>query len=1039
MDDPLDALYLATKQANDTGDATLVPVLRELSRTAASIEDPDDKGLGAETRGGAFLLAYKLGYDQADLAEAIQQLETAVGRHPTSRRRGNLAAALLERSEIDGSGDDHRRAIALLDNAIDDPDSSPAAVLLRRTTRLSALVDGIEREIVDNDPLEVAATGEELLEHARQAGSDGGEIANLTSSSYYLASQHHELPVETLDRMVELSEVAVAALPAGHPDRPARLSNLSTAHLQRYNLLGDPEALLSAESAIHASFEALAPSHPSRPLALNNLLNVAVAAYEATGHDTHLDALLPEALALPDSFPPGHPLQAIAESNLGLFLRAAAAALTRPDLLDTAADMQRLAVGRTSADSPQLAGRTASLSLALADLYNRDQRRDLLAEAIEHGERALAMTQRGHQIDVIGFETNLANLYHNRFNQDGAIVDLEAARNLHLGGVRRIPDAHPDRATLLNNAGITEHDYYLRIGDPDDLVRAIDLLGDAIEVSDPDSVFLASRRVNYASALHSAVSHSDEAQIRQLLSEAERQITLALEGTLDDRDRDRDIAISVFVAIMKTRFVTFDDPTALEAMQRIDPADQLADRPAASLRRAITAGLARDQALEEHQLQRALQQGAEDRPAIAVSAAALLSDHGLRRAAAGAVAPGLNLVAEAATTAFAVRDTVQSVGQTPVSEVSWFRDLDGIGEALAHCQLLSDDEPAALTAIESSRAAFLGRHLPDETAGHPHVVYLWSTPVGVGILGVAPDGETRSHIVTELASDGLAALARAIRETARRGRSPSLEVDIALTQLDDHVAPALHTVIGDEPEICFSVTGPLAALPLAAMTLAGTPLADRSLVTFGLTRATAAWARTHAAQRSLDPGSIVSFAAPSPSRGPDLPAALAESTYLATERGRRHGAAATPKAFLDAISMGGTVHAAIHATAAVNDPLASRLHLAGGPVHLQTLLDEAPYNARLVILSACETSTLASNASDQALALATTLHAGGIPAVLGALWSIGDIYSAELVCGFVDRLKEHDSPASALRKTQADLRRRGAHPARWAVYQLLGT
>ena len=1036
MDHRLEELYLATKQANETGDSTLVPVLRKLNESTGAVEDPDDAGLGAETRGGALLLAFKLGFDQADLTQAIDQLEAAVARHPTSRRRGNLASALLERSGITGSPDDHHRAIGLLDAAIADRQSSPAAVLLRRTTRLGALVDGVERELLDINPLEVVAIGEELLDRATEGGTDVGEIANLTGSAYHLASQRQVLSTSTLDRMVELSEIAITALPAGHPDRPARLSNLSTAYLQRYNLLGDPAALRSAETAMHTAFEELKPGHPSRPLALNNLLNVAVAAYEATGRATHLGQLLAEALALPECFPLDHPLRAVAESNLGLFLRAAAAALARPDLLDIAVDVQRLAVSRTSADSSQLAGRTAGLSLALADLYNRDHAPALLTEAIDHGERALAMTERGHEIDIIGFETNLANLYHDRFNRDGAIVDLQTSRDLHREGTNRIPDRHPDRATLLNNAGIAEHGYYLRIGDPNDLVHAIDLLGDAIAVSSKDSIYLASRRVNYASALHSAIAHSDHEQIRRLLTEAERQIELALAGALSDTDRD--IATGIYVSILRAKFVEFDDQSALDAIQHLDPVDQLADRPAASLRRGISAGLARDRELEERHLLRALRQGVSSRPAIAVNAAALLSDHGLRRSAAGDMGPGLNLVTEAATTAFAVRDAVQLAGQTPTSEVSWYRDLDGIGEALAHCHLHANNAPAALTAVESNRASFLGRMLPDETDGHPCLVYLWSTPVGVGILGISRNGALRSEIVTGLTTDDLTVHAAAISNAARNGQTPIGQVDAALEQLDTHLGPALKTIIGDHHHICISATGPLASLPLPAIAIDDTPIAQRHLVTFGLTRATAAWAAGHD-QELVAPNSIVSFADPSPSPGHQLPAAVAESTYLASEQNRRHGFDATPTAFMNAISDTGTVHAALHASTAAYDPLSSRLHLAGGPLHVQTLLNKAPYSARLVILSACETSMPASNAADQSLAIASTLHAGGIPGVLGSLWSVGDVHSAELVCAFVDRLKRGEAPALALQNTQADLRQRGIHPARWAAYQLLGS
>lgn len=1026
----LERLQNLTAEANRTGNAALVPELRRLGRRTATLDTADAPSI----RGGAFLLAFKLGFDQVDLDRAIDELAAACDGHADAIARGNLAAALLERSDLSGSADDYRDALELLRQALEEPALPPTSRLLRRTTLLSATLDGIEREFVTQSARQAVADAEQLFADATAAAADTGEIANVAASAYFLLSNQEDVDVDDLSRMVDFAERAAAALETGHPDLPARLANLATMHLQVHHLTGDGEALSEAITAAQDAYRALTTLHPSRPLLINNLLNTAVAAYEAEGRVDLITELVDEAARLMDAFPDGHPLRPIALSNIGLFTRVAASALYRPDLIDISARSQREALLETPEASYRRAGREASLALALSDRFHRDADVADLTEAIELSEHALARAQRGHQIDVIGFETNLANMYHDRFTLTGDFTDLQQARDLHQRGVAKIPPSHPDRASLLNNAGGCFHASYLRLGDHGDLEMAVALLREAVQTTEGASPLLAARRINYAGALDSAAPHSP--QTADLLAEAESQVREALAAELDTAQRET--AVGILIAVLRSRYTLLGEHDVVAEMAAIDPPGNPSGRPVTSLRRGITAGLQGDEVTEACQLRAALAQGAERHPAAALSAASLLARRAVR-AIAGNRHDSLASLDEAAAVATDVRDRVGNLTQTNDVELSWYRDLDGIGEAHAHGRLLCGDPTGAVAAIESTRAWFLGRRMstaPND-ASIP-IVYLWTTEVGAGVV-MDDGGSVQGVTIPDIEVAVLRDLAVAIRTAARRRREPVDEVAQAVAYLTAHLSGPLSSILAAHGSAAVSVAGPLASLPIAAIAVRGEEtISDRCDLVFSPTRSMLSWAAQQAAIRPLDSASTISFADPQPPSGEPLPAARSESLYVAGGGSVRHGASATGTNFVDALKSADIVHAALHAASSSRSPLATRMFFADGPLHVDTVLRHGPYRARLAILSACETASRSDLATDQLIGFANALHASGVPAVLGSLWSVGDLDSAAFVAAFVDRLRAGASPPVASREAQRELRERGLPPSRWAAFELLG-
>lgn len=102
-----DELETLTSRAFKTADPGLVG---ELRAGALGVEVPaDSRARLHAVRGSAWLIAFKLGFRRGDLDAAIADLEQAHTLEATGARALNLAPALLERYELDGTDDDHAR------------------------------------------------------------------------------------------------------------------------------------------------------------------------------------------------------------------------------------------------------------------------------------------------------------------------------------------------------------------------------------------------------------------------------------------------------------------------------------------------------------------------------------------------------------------------------------------------------------------------------------------------------------------------------------------------------------------------------------------------------------------------------------------------------------------------------------------------------------------------------------------------------------------------------------------------------------------
>lgn len=138
----------------------------------------------------------------------------------------------------------------------------------------------------------------------------------------------------------------------------------------------------------------------------------------------------------------------------------------------------------------------------------------------------------------------------------------------------------------------------------------------------------------------------------------------------------------------------------------------------------------------------------------------------------------------------------------------------------------------------------------------------------------------------------------------------------------------------------------------------------------------------------------------------------------------------------------GILHFATHAEFKERDPLGSALILAPGEKEDGRLQAREVFrlnlNARLVVLSACDTALGTLSKGDELLGLQRAFLYAGTPAVITTLWQVDDRATYELMRQFYTELRGH-GPAVALRRAQLATMKEFPHPFAWAAFGLTGT
>lgn len=151
------------------------------------------------------------------------------------------------------------------------------------------------------------------------------------------------------------------------------------------------------------------------------------------------------------------------------------------------------------------------------------------------------------------------------------------------------------------------------------------------------------------------------------------------------------------------------------------------------------------------------------------------------------------------------------------------------------------------------------------------------------------------------------------------------------------------------------------------------------------------------------------------------------------------GADATESRFRGEAENAGILHLATHGVLDPSSPMYSRLALSDGYLEAWELM-RLKLNARLAVLSACETARGQAARGEGIIGLNWALFVAGVPSTVVSQWKVEAASSTALLVSFYRHMKRRPSLAAALRaaalETKADPRYE--HPFYWAPYILVG-
>ncbi|MGV9766767.1 CHAT domain-containing protein [Micromonospora tulbaghiae] len=1051
-----DDLEKLTAQAYEEADLSGVDNLRH---AAASFTPDPDSPRQLAVLGGAWLVAYKLSQRPEDLLAAFLTLQEAHELQPSPARAANLAAALLEATDLDDfttpaeRAQLHRRATGLLKAVLAATPEDDERWVTQATSMASALLDAVNYRIPGADLDGAIELGERLVAVAEGHDSRSGEPYNLLGCILLAAADRGDARGD-LDRAVALLRASIERTPQGHVDLPARQSNLASLLADRFERSGAPEDLAESIALHRSALAAMAPADVRRPLAVNNLVNALVGRFRLLGEPSDLSEaadLLPQLLS---GFGPRHPMYAVARSNAGLLVQELGArgdqfgATDRTGVLNMAAQLHADAVNATHDDDPAWAGRAGSLAVTLTTLYQYTGDQQVLTQALRLATAAAEAGATGAPHELAVFRSNLGNLHHEVFLRTGRITDLDRAAHLHLLALADLPDRNPIVPGLLNNAAIALSDRYERLGDAGDLRAALDAVQRSLALSAHANPDRPARLNNLASMLIRLFELTGDSSALDLAAQ-QAQLGADLAVGHGDAETEASCLATLSDALATRRRELHDDQAAeeLAALWRDKPGRLQRGRPglqaARTLREAVLAG---DGENRLRLLRQAAEVGLEERPAVALAAARQLAADGVVLQVNGH-AEGVRVVDDAATLGFAALSRLVGDGDQWRHALSWYREAQGMGALTAQSRLLAGDPDRAITAFDDGHAALLRTSLRPASGrpveAEPHwTASVWCTQVGGAAVLTAPDGQ---HIPVPLPGFTLQRAQTWARRLANAARLSQTSVESVLRrqvlpELTLLVAVPVSRVVPPGESLTWCAGGVAAMLPIAA---ARGHDGEQFLLRHVLRQApTPSIARATAAAAKQMPGPAAApgwtIAAPQPSRYPPLPAAAIEMSAFGQPPRQLVGTAATADAARVALTEAHLLHVACHARTTAADPLTNHLLLAGDEPLFADEIARMSLPARIVILAACDTAAVGSAHADEALGLAGAFLAAGVPAVVASLWSVGDESTGRLMHRLGRYLRDGLEPTAALHLARIDQRSGDEPTSSWAAITLLG-
>jgi len=766
-------------------------------------------------------------------------------------------------------------------------------------------------------------------------------------------------------------------------NRAGYLGSLAIALSIRHLRHGSRSDLDASIELTNAALALTGPREPNRSVYLNNLGNALTYRYRLLGDIGDLDASLDAWTEAIRQLPDEHPAQTMHYANRGDgFVDRYTRSHDAADLEKGLADSQS-ALSRTSADDPSRASYLSNHANGLAMRFALFGDIKDLNTAIDEASTAVGLTARGNRA-LPPMLVSLAQRLLDRYARTKQAPDLRAALTQARAADALVQDDNPHRPAIV--------------------VVLADCLARACQL--PDSEI----------APDDAVTAYREACVRGLRSHPDAAVKSAREWSqwAAERHAWREVAEAAEYGLR-----------AMDMLVRVQGFRQDKESRLRDVRGLGTLGAYAYAKL-----------GDTERAAVVVERGrgVLLAD------------------------SLAVRTTLNRLGSTG------HKDLVDAYQAAANLRAVdSQQEPEGTTptgsvhgrpglepAISAIRAVpgfedFLARPSDNdlrsqiaEAASVDPIVYVLYAAAG-GML-IVVDGEGNAEPVDlpglsdEAVRDHVMGYITALASFRQQHRvTPDLRAaldnttrwlwDVAGSPLSAHLERrGLHSAV-------LVTTGVLGILPFHAAWGAAPNEQGRHYVTDGVTISYAPNARSILSAHAFSDrqaNSILAIDEPRPVQAAPLPASALEVAYAVATFDRktvlRHEKA-TKSDVLGSLRDQDVVHFSCHGLVQPSDPLTSCLVMAGDePLTVADLLATRLEQARLVVLSACD-SALIGGELDEVVGLPTALLQAGAVAAVGSLWSVEDLATMVLMREFYRLWRvEGRRPADALCQAQRWMR-----------------
>jgi CHAT domain-containing protein/tetratricopeptide (TPR) repeat protein len=701
------------------------------------------------------------------------------------------------------------------------------------------------------------------------------------------------------------------------------------------------------------------------------------------------------------------------------------------DLTTTIAIMRDLA--ERTADRPEWhATALSNLGAALNTRWDRGLSDSDLTEAIEALEAAVGLFAES-SVNWASFASNLGTALRSRFPLTKDIADLNRAVDLCEQSLEVTPMESTDHADFLANLGFALFDRHRATGNARDLNRAVESLRAALNTMPSKAWNRSTVQMALADAVSRLQDHGGGGDRRAA-------VEMWRSACADSDSKSSAGVLKAAFNWSRAALGWRDWPMAAEACEiglaateRLFRTQVLRENKALWLEEANGLPVRAAYALAKlGRLQQAVVTMERGR-AVLLSEALNRGAHGLE----GLAALGhdkLRVRFQQAAARFAELESATDNRESlRLANVLPGRQAEELRSAKAAI----DDAIAAIRAVPGYERYLMPVGWPDivSAAEAGPLAYIAYTEVGGVALTIDSRARTdpmptvtwldalTEEAVWEMVERYLRAYdMRQSEDSADRRQWPEVLMSTTRRLWDLVMGPLLSSVPADR--IVLVPSGILALLPLHAAwhddehAVTGRRYAiDDALVTF----TPSAQALQHTVARTAESAQPTILAVYDPD--PGLPNTLREVHDAASwftrgcELSRHEAPLDTLRAELTRYSV---VHFSCHGSADLADPLRSGLEAASdGRLTLTHVLDQRLPNARLAVLSACETAVVGANVPDEVVGLPTGFVQAGVQGVIGSLWPVGDAVTCALMARFYELWRGHGAePAEALRQAQ---------------------